>query len=213
MLLWLFRVRHSANISCIGSYYDLNKKFLLSHRLFFLEFIKFDSKIKLWENKLLENPLVSIALPVFNAEKTLAIAIRSIIYQTYSNWELFVIDDGSTDNSLLIAQSFKDSRIVVISDGKNKGISSRLNQALTLCKGEYFARMDADDVSFPERIEYQVKYMSLNRNIDLLGTGIIIFSGDGISHGITPVDETIPSGLQPSLPQSKNPPLVTSQKY
>jgi len=134
-------------------------------------------------------PLVSIALPVFNAEKTLATAIRSIIFQTYYNWELIIVDDGSTDNSLLVAQSFKDPRIILLSDGKNKGISSRLNQALDLCEGEYFARMDADDISFPNRIESQVHYMNEHSNVDLLGTGILIYSGDGVPQGTIPIRE------------------------
>lgn len=136
-----------------------------------------------------DNPLVSIALPVFNAEKTLGRAIRSIIYQTYSYWELIIIDDGSTDNSLLVAQSFIDQRIKVISEGKNKGISARLNQTLDLSKGTYFARMDADDVSFPKRIESQIDFMQSNPSIDLLGTEMLVYNGDGSSKGIFPVNE------------------------
>ena len=101
-------------------------------------------------------PLVSIALTVLNAEKTLAVAIRSICDQTFEDWELIVLDDGSTDSSLSIAGRFGDPRIKVFSDGRNRGIAARLNQAMDLCRGEYFARMDADDVSsrpkeFPTR--------------------------------------------------------------
>lgn len=136
-----------------------------------------------------ETPLVSIALPVFNAEKTLATAIRSILYQTYSNWELIIIDDGSTDNSLSVAQGFDDLRIELLANGKNRGISTRLNQALQLCKGDYFARMDADDVSFPKRIENQVHFMEAYPSIDLLGTGILVYNGDGFPKGIFPIKE------------------------
>ena len=137
-----------------------------------------------------DSPLVSIALPVFNAEKTLATAVRSILYQTYSNWELFIIDDGSTDNSLSIAQSFNDPRIRVISGDSNEGISCRLNQAISLCNGEYFARMDADDVSFPKRIETQLDYMKAHYSLDLLGAGMLVYIGDGFIQGVFPIKET-----------------------
>lgn len=136
-----------------------------------------------------QDPLVSIALPVYQAEKTLGRAIRSIIYQTYLNWELLVIDDGSTDNSPSIARSFTDSRIKVFSDGKRKGISSRLNQAVELSNGKYFGRMDADDVSFPERLQRQVEFLEEHPCVDLLGTGILLYSGQGVVKGIMPVKQ------------------------
>lgn len=137
----------------------------------------------------MKTPLVSIALPVFNAERTLSIAIRSILLQTYSNWELILVDDGSTDNGLRIARSFKDERIRIFSDGTNKGISSRLNQAMDSSRGDYFARMDADDISFPDRIAKQVAYMNLNKQVDLLGTGILYFNADSCALGLMPVKE------------------------
>ena len=74
------------------------------------------------------NQLVSIGIPFYNAEKYLDYAIRSVINQSYSNWELILIDDGSTDRSLEIAKSFSDKRIKVLSDGENKGLILRLNQ-------------------------------------------------------------------------------------
>lgn len=135
-------------------------------------------------------PLVSIALPVLNAEKTLAVAIRSICDQTFDDWELIILDDGSTDSSLLIAGSFGDPRIKVFSDGRNRGIAARLNQALDLGRGKYFARMDADDVSFPRRIELQIQFLEAHRDIDLLATGVVVFSGDGNPLGVFPVAET-----------------------
>ena len=98
-------------------------------------------------------PLVSIGMPVFNCEKTLIPAVNSILNQTYSNWELFLLDDGSKDKTLEIANSFKDSRIKVIVDGLNKKLPSRLNQAIEMSQGKYFARMDGDDISYPERLQ------------------------------------------------------------
>ena len=105
------------------------------------------------------SPLVSIGMPAFNCEKTLAIAVRSILSQTYSNWELLLMEDGSDDRTLELAGSFCDPRISVLTDHLHKGLVPRLNQAVVMGRGKYFARMDADDVSYPERLERQVQYL------------------------------------------------------
>jgi glycosyltransferase involved in cell wall biosynthesis len=86
-------------------------------------------------------PLVSIGMPVFNCERTLSTAIQSILNQTYSNWELIIIDDGSRDKTLEVANSFRDPRIEVINDGQNQRLPIRLNQAIALSRGKYFARI------------------------------------------------------------------------
>ena len=96
-------------------------------------------------------PLVTIGLSIHNAEATLVSAVNSIVAQTYREWELLLIDDGSRDASHTIAQNFRDERIVVVSDGKNKGHSARLNQAIQMARGKYFCRMDQDDIAFPTR--------------------------------------------------------------
>src|ERR1039458_2052600 len=96
-------------------------------------------------------PLVSIGMPAFNCEKTLAVAIHSILNQTYSNWELLLMEDGSSDRTPEVAQSFSDPRISVFADQSHKGLVPRLNQAVAMSRGKYFARMDADDVAYPER--------------------------------------------------------------
>ena len=83
-------------------------------------------------------PLVTIGIPVYNSEKFLAQAISSVLRQSYSNFELIITDDGSTDASVSIAQSFKDDRIKVIVDGQNRGISYRLNQQIELANGFFF---------------------------------------------------------------------------
>ena len=134
-------------------------------------------------------PLVSIGMPVFNCEKTLNIAVQSILNQTYSNWELILIDDGSEDKTLEIANSFQDSRIKVIADGRNQQLPIRLNQAIALSRGKYFARMDGDDVSYPERLQRQVEYLEQHPEIDLLGTGSINFR-DGKATGAVQLEES-----------------------
>ncbi len=128
-------------------------------------------------------PLVSIGMPIFNGEKTLKAAINSVLNQTYSNWELILIDDGSKDRTLSVVKSFNDSRIKVISDGLNLKLPKRLNQIISISRGKYFARMDGDDVSYPERLQTQVEYLENHPNVDILGTQILIFDGDGNSRG------------------------------
>jgi glycosyltransferase involved in cell wall biosynthesis len=127
--------------------------------------------------------LVSIGMPIFNCEKTLRSAIYSILNQTYRNWELILIDDGSKDKTLHIAQSFKDQRIRVTADGLHINLPSRLNQAIAISRGKYFARMDGDDISYPERIQTQVEYLENHLDVDLLGARAIVFGRDGSVRG------------------------------
>jgi len=124
-------------------------------------------------------PLVSIGMSVFNCGKTLAPTIRSLLNQTYENWELILIDDGSTDDTSLLARRFNDSRIKVISDGINLRLPARLNQSISLSQGKYFARMDGGDIAYPERLAVQVQYLEGHPDIDLVASRIIIFSGEG----------------------------------
>ncbi len=116
---------------------------------------------------------VSIGMSVFNEADTLEAALRSMLNQTYDRWELIIVDDGSSDATADIIASFDDPRIVRISDGRNRGLPTRLNQAVEIAKGKYFARMDADDLSFPDRLEKQVAYLDAHPEIDLLGTGAL----------------------------------------
>ena len=124
--------------------------------------------------------MVTIGLPFYNAEKYLALAIESVQAQTYTDWELLLLDDGSTDNSLSIAQSYaqKDSRIKVISDGKNKNLATRLNELPSLAQGLYLARMDADDIMHSARIERQLAVLKAHPEIDVLGTNAYIINDE-----------------------------------
>lgn len=119
-------------------------------------------------------------MPVFNCERTLASAIRSILAQTSGDWELLVIDDGSTDHTVAIACGFEDSRVRVVLDGnRNQRLSARLNQGVQLARGRYIARMDGDDLSFPERLERQAAFLDVHPNVDLVGCGMVIFKSTG----------------------------------
>jgi hypothetical protein len=118
--------------------------------------------------------LVTIGMPIYNSEKFLYQAISSVLNQTYPYFEFILTDDGSTDRSVSIVESFNDSRIILLKDNENKGISYRLNQQIQLAKGTYFARMDADDIMLPNRIEQQVHFMIENPQTDVVGTAVCI---------------------------------------
>lgn len=136
---------------------------------------------------MLSRPLITIGLPAYNAEKTISAAISSVISQTYDHWELVLIDDGSTDSTVKMAAKFKDDRIVIVSDGQRKGISTRLNQAISIAKGKYFCRMDADDIAFSNRLEKQIEFLELNPLVDLVASSIVVFRNDGTLDGVVEV--------------------------
>jgi len=119
-------------------------------------------------------PLVSVILPVYNAEVYIAEAINSIISQSYTYWELLLIDDGSTDKSLEIMQSYTDTRITIISR-ENRGLIESLNEGIKKAKGKYVARMDADDISLPKRFQRQVEFMEMYPEIGICGTAVVMF--------------------------------------
>jgi glycosyltransferase involved in cell wall biosynthesis len=121
---------------------------------------------------------VTIAIPFYNAEDFLADAIRSVFAQTYENWELILINDGSTDGSLKIAESVKDSRVRVYSDGKNKKLASRLNEVISLAKYDFIARMDADDLMSPMRIQRQMEIFEQYPDKDIVSTGVCSITND-----------------------------------
>lgn len=129
-------------------------------------------------------PLISIGMSIRNNAKTLAMSLRSILRQTCTDWELILIDDGSTDSSLAVADRFRDQRIRLVSKNRSCGLSCRLNQAIDLARGKYFARMDGDDVCFADRLAHQYQFLDDHPEVDLLGSGGIVFSGDGAPLGL-----------------------------
>ncbi len=135
-------------------------------------------------------PTVSIGMAVFNASGTVREALNSVLWQTYPHWELIVIDDGSTDDTVEIIRTYRDVRICLIADGRNLGLAARLNQAIDLSQGGLFARMDADDVAYPERLHRQIEFLQEHPEIDLLGTNAVAFAGCGLPLGTFKVGQT-----------------------
>ncbi|QOT75619.1 glycosyltransferase family 2 protein [Cupriavidus basilensis] len=132
------------------------------------------------------SPLVSILLPAWNAEKTLGVALRSLLNQTFADFELLLLDDGSSDNTVGVALALDDSRIRVVQDGRRLGLAQRLNQGIELTRGRYIARMDADDVCFPERLAKQVAFLNAHEEVDLVGCRAVVFRNDGDVVGLLP---------------------------
>jgi glycosyltransferase involved in cell wall biosynthesis len=117
--------------------------------------------------------LVSVGLPFYNDRVYLKDAIKSVLHQSYGNWELLLVNDGSDDGSLEIARSFKDSRIRLISHATNRGLACRLNEISILANGEYLFRMDADDIMHPRRIESQLEQLTNSAPNTVIGTAAI----------------------------------------
>lgn len=126
-------------------------------------------------------PLVSVIMPAYNAERYIAEAIQSILDQTYSRFELIIINDCSQDHTLDVVKRFalKDKRIKVFSNDENLKLSKSLNRGIRESRGKYIARMDADDVSLPTRLEEQVIYMEEHPDVGILGAPMNIVNEKG----------------------------------
>ena len=121
-------------------------------------------------------PLVTVVIPAFNEEKYIKQAIESILAQTYSNWEMLIVDDASTDSTLRIARGFQDSRIRIVTNSINKGAGAAQNRGFTSARGSLIAILAADDIAYPERLQTQAKYMSEHPNIGVLSTGYAVIN-------------------------------------
>ncbi|MHA6531277.1 glycosyltransferase family 2 protein [Paenibacillus sp. BAC0078] len=124
---------------------------------------------------------ISVLMPVYNVAPYIEEAICSILTQTYKDFELLIIDDGSTDGTLNIIRKFGDSRIKVIEHSTNLGLIETLNQGIDLCTGEYIARMDGDDIALPHRLERQVTFMDIHQHCGVCGSQVRFLGKDGVS--------------------------------
>jgi glycosyltransferase involved in cell wall biosynthesis len=125
------------------------------------------------------HPVITIAMPFFNSAATLELAIRSLLNQSYDDFELLLCDDGSDDQSLAIARSFDDPRIICWSDGKRRRLAARLNECIDRARGAYFARMDSDDISYPDRLVHQLAFLVSHPEVDLCGASVMVFGKRG----------------------------------
>lgn len=138
-------------------------------------------------------PKITVLLPVYNAEKYLKEAIDSILSQTYDDFELWIFNDGSTDNSLQIIQSFDDDRIRLFDNKINKGYVHYLNYGLENAKTPYIARFDADDIAMPNRFEEQLNFLEKNKNYAIVGTQAFLLQN---SQKTTQLLSFLPTNIQ-----------------
>jgi glycosyltransferase involved in cell wall biosynthesis len=137
----------------------------------------------------MNQPQLTVLMPVYNGGPFLRSAIESILNQDFSDFDFLIIDDGSTDGSHEIAASYADPRIRLESNGRNLGLIATLNRGLDLARGTYVARMDADDIAFPDRLSKQLTFMEAHPEIGLCGTWYERDSMDGTSIMTPPEDD------------------------
>lgn len=125
----------------------------------------------------MNQPLVSVLVPCYNVEKYVEESLRSILNQTYTNLEIIAIDDYSKDNTVEILQKLakEDNRIRIVKNEENLKLIKTLNKGISLCNGDYIARMDADDISFPNRIAEEISFLEKNRDYDFVSCQFYTF--------------------------------------
>jgi glycosyltransferase involved in cell wall biosynthesis len=126
---------------------------------------------------------ITVLLPVFNGGPYLRPAMESVLAQTFSDFELLVVDDGSTDGSLEVARTFRDPRVRVVENGRNLGLTASLNRGLREARAPLVARQDADDLSAPDRLARQAEAMSRRPELALLGTQADVIDAGGRPRG------------------------------
>ena len=126
-------------------------------------------------------PRISVIMSVYNSARFLAEAIQSILGQTYNDFEFIIVDDGSSDQSLEIIRSYAkmDNRIRVLENEKKYGLAASLNRCIFIAKGDYIARMDADDICVPDRLEKQIAFLEQHPNIGIIGGSVQEIDGQG----------------------------------
>lgn len=130
-------------------------------------------------------PIVSVIMPVYNCDAFIAEAIESILHQTFHEFELIIIDDCSTDNTLKVIESFRDKRILLIKKEKNTGYVESLNMAIKISQGKFLARMDGDDISIPDRLAKQVEFLNDNPDVVVCGSWYqLLQSGETVSNPV-----------------------------
>lgn len=137
----------------------------------------------------MSNSTISVLMPAYNAERFIGKAIESILAQTYTNFEFLIINDGSNDQTESIIQSYSDNRIRYIKNLYNEGLIATLNKGIGLANGEWIARMDADDIAFPQRLEVQKNYLDNHQAVDVLASTILFINDEGEPTGPWELDQ------------------------
>lgn len=127
------------------------------------------------------NPKISVIMPIYNCDKYLAAAVESILLQTFTDFELILVNDASTDDTLKIAQEYakRDSRIKIINNKKNLNIAGSLNKGIEAAKAKIIARMDGDDISLPTRFQKQYELLTIREDVAVVGCNMLIMDSEG----------------------------------
>ncbi|HOJ66004.1 MAG TPA: glycosyltransferase [Paludibacteraceae bacterium] len=130
----------------------------------------------------MENALITVLMTTFNEPvEYIQQSIESVLNQTYANFELLILDDSSNEDAIQAIDSFKrDNRVSVVRDKQRMGFVNALNKGMKMAKGEYIARMDADDICFNDRFEKQINFMQTHSDVDILGGNMKIIDENGI---------------------------------
>jgi len=131
------------------------------------------------DRTLKRDPKICVIMSVYNGLPYLKEAVKSILNQTYKNFEFIIVDDASRDKTWQFLKSLKDKRVKLIQNKKNLGLAASLNIAIRLAQGDFIARMDADDISLSNRFEEQIKYLTKHQEIDLCGTWVTLIDDTG----------------------------------
>jgi glycosyltransferase involved in cell wall biosynthesis len=144
----------------------------------------------------MSSPTITIGIPCRNGEQTLPLTLKSIYAQTFQDWELIIVNDGSTDGTAAILNALDDPRVRVVhhADSARQGV--RFNEIIDLARGVFIARMDADDVMFPDRLDRQIDVLMSNPDADLLGGGVVMIDKNEVFHGIRVPPEQVTSPWQ-----------------
>ncbi len=130
----------------------------------------------------MSSPLVSVIIPVHNVEKYIGTCLQSMICQTYSDMEFWIVDDACTDNTMNTIAQFQDPRIQILHNQTNLGLAASINKAIRQSNGKYIARMDGDDISQPTRIEKQVQFLEQHSDVSIVGTAMQSFGHSNYLH-------------------------------
>jgi glycosyltransferase involved in cell wall biosynthesis len=135
-------------------------------------------------------PIVTVLMSVRNCEATIGRSVKSIINQSLDDWRLVIVDDGSTDSTPEIISRFSDPRITFLREATSKGVGARINQVISGVASKYVARMDGDDICYPDRLARQVEALERNPKIDLLATSVVLIDHEDVIFGYRPCPPT-----------------------
>lgn len=134
-------------------------------------------------------PLVTVFMPAFNAKQHIAESMESVLAQTMGDFELLIVDDGSTDGTVDVVTTFSDSRVRLERMARNSGVGAVANRGLKLARGRFLARLDSDDIMLPERLERQVGFMEEHPEVAVCGGAVEVF-GEGVENSVVPYPQS-----------------------